>query len=542
MTRREWQRQVRRAALNPKSGAKKRTIKAKGRAADLRPLVSFDNHRSARFGAPLRDDIPEVVTAEQMWERYQALAKKAEEALRHCVPHKEFLEAFNYLSSNNIQELPHSLPYSHRGDRIIFYIDDQHDFASASALRHNFDQTQIIDFAKTGITGGSTTRAHSYGMSGDVWEQTLKMPRLTPEMVKMMKDLFDQYKARMSAPPQEEPETASWRLVNPADKIDPLMQSWEAMQATMPPNPRLDEDVLYNSLEGLILSLPEKVKYVMLGDTNHCDEDLVAYRSYDLQPTLKLLYEQGFIHGVAEFHTAFQPPVDQFIAGTLSKKELAATLHNIFKHAPNSEQRDARAVQYAVDRMVTQAAAAKETAGKIHYLDEQLFDANTEEHDRFRHEQGMAARIKASIGDEKAWIQYGAGHFWYQQWMIDHLGRDKSVVIDMHADYESYLAYNKKYPASADYQPDYIFLAKEQLVIAPRPKDARSCAWQRDGTLTATRECLQDSETEKFRARVAAEGSALVTADDVLADMRPYWQRDLLRPVGGVYGPSFPEF
>ncbi|MBI1326011.1 MAG: hypothetical protein GC136_00035 [Alphaproteobacteria bacterium] len=197
-----------------------------------------------------------------------------------------------------------------------------------------------------------------------------------------------------------------------------------------------------------------------------------------------------------------------------------------------------------VDSVLYHAQAAKQYGMQIHYLDDQVYmrkglvrpDILQE---RFMHEQEMLPRIKARIGDDKAFFKYGADHYGYSKWLMEHMGRDVSVSVNIYADYESYLNAHKRlrdkktgkiYGKNVDFQPDYVFLVKEELVIRPGPKLGRNAHYTQDAILAASRRGEQQIEADKFKQRVEEDiatrlhaGKVTVSADEVLRDMKPHW-------------------
>lgn len=287
--------------------------------------------------------------------------------------------------------------------------------------------------------------------------------------------------------------------------------------------------VLYEGLGQLIAALPDTVQYVLLGDTNHADPRLEEYFSRTCESDIRTLHAVGFTHGIVEMPATVQPLIERYAASQASEETLRLILRKWFRIEDGADV--SQNTQSLMDSIVTHARVARETGAKIHCPEDRKGDRGTLS-DRFRHEQRMGQLVQEALGDEKAWLRYGSLHFKYRDWLVDYIGRDKSVAIDVYPDREAYLNDSAHSRINVDYQPDYIFLLKENIVIAPRVIDGRGCDWRDDPVLACTRYCLQDDETEAFVRRVEADtflrkamGRHIIQASAVLDDIKPYWHR-----------------
>ncbi|MBI1326010.1 MAG: hypothetical protein GC136_00030 [Alphaproteobacteria bacterium] len=354
-----------------------RKFKARGKGGDGRLLVHIDNHRSARFGAALHEDIPAVISADEMWTRYEAMlkAKEAEHRPQSLTASITKIFAANTLADNNwlivgdtpdhkmIHETPH-LTQIYEGTRYIWatpsaeLIDStpsqfietpfkRHSdlpFAEVNAAPHPHrdagpheftyfdDTTSFLELSGARKTG-RTSIMHSPPRPLDPAKIKFDLSPLSEEMRQKLLDIINRYWERVdednidkSEPAQAEATALHdapdpWRYEGRLDPSDPLAMVWREIQETMPPDPELDEDVVNYSLEGLILSLPDDIKYVMLGDTNHGDNDLREFLSYETSCT-EALHRQGFKHGIMEMPQAFQPMLKQFMVGEINEKTL----------------------------------------------------------------------------------------------------------------------------------------------------------------------------------------------------------------------------
>lgn len=323
-------------------------------------------------------------------------------------------------------------------------------------------------------------------------------------------------------------ERSRYRLVS----NDDVPEGWNELQESLPPS-LLDEDCL-GSFGDWLSRTPDDIQYILMGDTNHTNDDLASWRIGGAY--LESLKFAGVTDLVLEYPLEAKPFIDAFYEGKISnQKVLSDALSTVIpkRLSPNV---------YA-----ELIANAKQLGIRVHALDEQLLNPGDIRSPRFMfdrcaHDKVLSERIKECVGDRKTAILYGAAHYRYEDSLIEQLGVDSCKVVDVYSDLEDYKTGSPALTvSSATHVPSYAYILDKDTVVMTNGDYLRKKSANFDIFVESINMGAQEVEIEKFKSRFVERYTSEsnpelngVTLGSVVSDV--YWYRRAVK--SGFSAPS----
>ncbi len=247
-----------------------------------------------------------------------------------------------------------------------------------------------------------------------------------------------------------------------------------------------DEDVL-GDFDSWVANRPDDVQYLMMGDTNHQDENVQAWINDGKY--MQALKKNGYADLVIERPASAEKPVQDYIKGKIGIADLRSQLKEL--NVPPFS-------------LIKLAKSAKDAGIMLHMFDEQLLDKRNTRIDTFwverrDHDIDMAEKIKERFGDKRLAVIYGAAHFQHEGWMTDKLGKEKCAVVNVHKDLQEYkhsLRWNVAMPAPCT------LVLEEEKVVASHGRYGRNIPANLDHVTGSIRRVEQKKEIELFEGKV----------------------------------------
>lgn len=436
-------------------------VDAAGQSA---PVCDIDNHRSPdNFGGYMhRFDVPTLAELQEIAERLiddremHEINEKFEENKK-----RRFLTGLGdvFARSAGSMYIEQEKKYEPPGRLSSEFVDTLYRIGDGPA--NNFNSISLKDFFSQGMS-----HAQEAGLTGNSmlsqpfspFDEKASAARTTesgsPQICEN-DDLFEEH--------------ARWRFKYSTDQIDP---EWEALQESLAPS-LCDEDVL-GSWDEFFERRQTQPQFLLLGDSNHYDKDLRKW--FEGGAYIHSLKEMGIRHLVVEAPERCTNAVQRFYSGSTREHD-PAFLESF--------------------RLSSICESGKAAGIRIHCLDQQLDEGKVPSNeDRYRHEEPLAQAIQRAVGSGKTAIIYGGGHFSYQGGLMDLLGRDKCLLLDVYSSLETYRNHFLK--TNRNYVAPYVYLVEEDRVIKPHGKYGRDSQPSRDRFLQAVQQVETERVHEKF--------------------------------------------